>query len=328
MKYLILLLALFGSTAQANFAPVDLIAGQNTVVGSVVGIYNETTGMLDVTYSVEPQWCITGVHTAAALTAAGLPVNKADNPKVGNFEVSEEPIPFCETTKTVSVTVPENCADKYVVAAHAVVQIPALDELIDALALIDGSINQSTAGSGYFQTTVSNIPGLDGVHQGWCVDALHYITPGTTYSCKFYGSGDDYFPPELMDKPEFLGSVVWLFNQDYAGTASPTCNSNYNDNDIQQAIWNLIDDRATVNSCRIDELTTAALANVDYVPGSGDILGVICGIVDENGIYRAKQTTIIEFPFPEDETAWAFGNTFNDNNWAMYTEATCPVTPQ
>lgn len=107
-------------TTIAGGGQVDLVAGQNTVVGFV-----EVTGTDPITIRyviTDPSWCLTETHVAIADELSGLPQNAGGNPKIGNFAYGEEGL-GCVSEWEVTVDAPASSDGEYVVAAHAVVQM-------------------------------------------------------------------------------------------------------------------------------------------------------------------------------------------------------------
>lgn len=95
---------------------VDLLAGKTIVSGSVTVANDEDN--LYVTYSTTDGWLMSQIHLYVG-TSAGLPVNKAGNPTIGQFpyKVSFSPYAASYTFTLPLSTFPEVMT----VAAHAVV---------------------------------------------------------------------------------------------------------------------------------------------------------------------------------------------------------------
>jgi len=235
-----------------------------------------------------------------------------------------------------------NDNDSYVVAAHSVVTLPGdannLADLLnqDPLICPEGEITvYDGSPNSYLDTDVwNNVGDYLGNYEGWCVDLEHGIFPGVVYSCK-YISSHGVLPLGLVHDPLHMPNVNWLVNQEYVGETSPGCGGVYTSNEVQQAIWELIDDETSdtivVNECRYLELYNLALANGEgYMPESGDLEGIICDTVDPATCEaHDAQTTMFVFRGDRDETAWGQGTTFTDSStWAMYIEASCPADPE
>ena len=109
--------------ADASDGTVDLVAGQNTKVGTVS--WEDADGGVNVTYSTLAGYCISEWHLDAGTVnnkgrLTGVPVNGGGNPKIGNFEFSGDSA--CLTT--VEQFVPDASFEgngSRVLAAHAVV---------------------------------------------------------------------------------------------------------------------------------------------------------------------------------------------------------------
>lgn len=103
---------------------VDLVAGQNTVVGSVSWETNDD-GTVDVTYQTLAGYCITEWHLDGGTgNGFGIPLNNGGNPKIGNFQYGEE-LPEGECESTIMQTLqPEDFEGEgdRILAAHAVVE--------------------------------------------------------------------------------------------------------------------------------------------------------------------------------------------------------------
>lgn len=110
---------------------VALIAGQSTVVGSVV-LWIED-GQLAVRYSVSAPWTISVTHVAVAASMDGIPLNPAGNPLVGHFPYAQSHPPGV-TAYTYAINLEEAGLESESVlelAAHAeVVQVAAGGEVV------------------------------------------------------------------------------------------------------------------------------------------------------------------------------------------------------
>jgi hypothetical protein len=159
----------------------------------------------------------------------------------------------------------------------------------------------------YFHIAVTNGDWLNGTYPGFCIDTELGIDT-TTYSANVYSSYNPADPPTgLVDNPENLDLVNYLINQEPYGETA-TCGGTYVGDDIQIAIWKLLDDEPDPYSlgglngnwatCRVDELVADAIANGEgYVPGCGDLLVII--LEPYNG--EELQPAIIWIPLEEEE---------------------------
>jgi len=147
----------------------------------------------------------------------------------------------------------------------------------------------------YFDTTLSNVPsGYDvanGVYLGWCIDTHVTIERGTGFSVMLYSSCD---PPAGLDPdivPYEWDKVNYILNNK-PSTATK--------DDIQQAIWNYVDLYGPYTATLPGALAIIADAEAEgggFVPGSGEVVAVICYPDDP----EVAQVTIIELTIPGTE---------------------------
>jgi hypothetical protein len=119
------MLALTTSVAVAT----DLMADQVTPVGSVT--VDNDAGNLYVTFDTTGgDWSLTEIHVAVGSVVADIP-QKNGNPIPGKFDYKDE----LETpVQTYTCTIPlDGLSTSGVIAAHAVVEMPLLDENGDPL---------------------------------------------------------------------------------------------------------------------------------------------------------------------------------------------------
>ena len=111
-------------SAVAFTQTLDLVAGQNEVVGTV-SVSNDNLNIY-VTYTItDVEWAITETHVHVATSIDDIPQTKSGNPKVGQFASSSEHDPG---VTTVTNTIPlGGMTDWVVIAAHAVVYKPGCD---------------------------------------------------------------------------------------------------------------------------------------------------------------------------------------------------------
>ncbi len=140
----------------------------------------------------------------------------------------------------------------------------------------------------YFDLIITNTS-LNGTYDSWCVDAENGISLETIYTANVYSSYDAYFSYDLndtqIDNPENMSMVNWVINQNFVGqTAEPNCSDNYTCGDVQQAIWVLLDDdpgagnlafACNNDSCRVNEIVTAAQSHGDFRPGCDDKIAIV-----------------------------------------------------
>jgi hypothetical protein len=173
----------------------------------------------------------------------------------------------------------------------------------------DGSI-YSTAPSGaddsYFDGVLlnGNNSFLDGWANIFCLNSNIPIRPGaaTTYTDVIVSSSYKTLPG-FIQKPQNMDLVNWIINQDFVGTASSGGFGNFTGDDVQVAIWSLIEntpkliDVPNYNQNRVDQIVNAALAPVNegYTPGCGDQLVVILN-PSVNGQQQQPLMTSVEIP--------------------------------
>lgn len=285
---------------------VDLVAGQHTTIGTVQ--FNITGDTLTATFQISsPGWCMTTTH----FYAANVP---PDRSAPGQFQYKHEGLD-CVVTDVFTVPTPQG--DVYV-AAHA-------DSHFDPNNLDNLSPTDTLTGTtslvvepGTDSYLVAQVDGaITGTYNAWCVDLSHVIYTGAQYTANVYDSYQA--PTDIVDIYANLDLINYIINQDYSSFAKPY--------DIQVAIWLLIDNTTPYG------ITDAALAIVDdaklngegFVPGCGQILGVIVEPIENNA-----QHLILEYPAPcpqaptddtaRSETAWGladWGTAFR-TGWGMY----------
>jgi hypothetical protein len=323
---------------------VDLIAGGGNVKSAMdVGnlrIWNDS-GSLYVQYVIEDEdWCLTETHLQVAAELSDIPQKKG-NPIPGHFEYQGEH--ECIEEFRYIIPLDWGVGTEVEIAAHGVVKSgmwgladleAALPE--QAVLTVHESPGDDLDGDGYadshFDVTISDGDFLGGDHPAWCADADGKIVFGQAYPVNVYSSYES-LPAGVIEFPENLDLVNWILNQDYIGEPSPTCGGIYTWDDVQIAIWELIEDEHPGPSslCRAYEIRDAALANGEgFVPGCGEVVGIILTSCD-------YQSVMIPIPVPcdrVDETVWgaeavdedgnlvSFGLPFSGKNWATYVEYT------
>jgi hypothetical protein len=185
-------------------------------------------------------------------------------------------------------------------------------------------INYPNANS-YFDTQVSGSAVLDGTYPTWCIDETHTIYIGRIYTANVYSSYEP-LPPSLtdgddphIDMPWNLDLVNWVINQDWQIQG-------YTSDDVQRAIWVLIDDNPLPCGTGCQEIVAAAYLNGEgYVPPCGGVVAVILAPVNGAQVIIAQVLTIeVEVPCAsvfDGETAWGgpFPDfRFNKKDWSIY----------
>jgi hypothetical protein len=305
-KYLVLLLCLWilvsiGAVVSADETVIDLVAGQHEVIGNVT--VEQIGDELIVTYNVTSTgWCLTTTHLYVGSTPA-----QRHSP--GRFPYKHENLD-CVTVDTFTIS--DLTTDTVYVAAHADAFF-SVNNNIDLNGTVQFTLDPSI--DSYFDNVISGM--IAGDYLAWCVDvdtAIHLNVKyeGITHST--LGS----FPAELVDRPENMDLINYIINQDYLGQGMSA-------DDIQMAIWSLIDDRApnpgTANTANVAAIVADALANGEgFFPTCGDVVAIIIEPTVE------AQTTIIEYPVPcldgpdRKETAWALadGGIAFRQGWGSY----------
>ena len=297
-------------------------------------------------------WFLTETHLAVATDPDDIPQKKG-NPISGHFAYGDDDLGVydeegnliggpdsyqqCIPLSELGVEVGEEVS----IAAHAVVQkligydCPTLAEI--AVALPD-QVNIHTQNypnaDSYFDVEVSGGTGLDGTYGVWCIDEGHTIYINSNYTVNVYSSYEE-LPDSLttgadpnIDHPENLDLVNWVMNN----------SDGYTSTEVQNVIWALLDDKSTRDDLtpHEQELYDAAIASGEgFVPGMGDVVGIILQPVDPNANAQVTvaqvtlaQVTLVEAlglectPIYQSETAWGEGEDFPGKNWAMYIDYT------
>jgi hypothetical protein len=112
-----------GDNAACEPLVADLLAGQHMLAGNVTATNDATN--LYVTFNTTDGWLMTGTQLYVG-NLAGLPTNKAGNPKIGNFPYKMSFSPY-STSYTYTIPLSTFGGDQcLVIAAHAnVVQLDA-----------------------------------------------------------------------------------------------------------------------------------------------------------------------------------------------------------
>ncbi|MDD1655190.1 MAG: hypothetical protein LUO91_05740 [Methanomicrobiales archaeon] len=139
----------------------------------------------------------------------------------------------------------------------------------------------------YFDLNIWNDGILNGQRPAWCIDETHQINIGVTYCAEVYSSYES-LPSSLtgginphIDNPENLDLINWIINQNFIGQTGPQ--GTITSANVQNAIWNLIDDAGCSCNCGVGTncgaIVAAALDPVNggegFVPGCGDKVAII-----------------------------------------------------
>jgi len=323
------------SATTDEFFFTDLIAAGGGDASSAVDVgevfvWNDDA-TLYVEYQVsEPDWCITRSHLHVGLSSAEIPQAQG-NPIPGQFDQQSEH--DCVTEHVYQIQLEWPGDTQLFIAAHAEVERlprPEVDLRGFAETLPDTAEMWLDYGGSdsYYDVTISEAGGLDGTHDGWCVDPSNAITLRRNYFARFYSSYEP-LPEGLLRLPENVDLVNYVINQKWVGEPSPS-GGIYSWIDVQAAIWSLIDygfdafdEPGSDQERRTAEILAGALLHGGFVPACGDLVGVILDPVT-GPFSLERQVIMAEVEVPCDlvpyqrETAWAAGDDFPGNSWAMY----------
>lgn len=303
----------------------DLVAGQNIVVGNVTTSIDGS--VLTVTYNItEEGWLITETHLAVEESFSEIPLNKKGNPKIGNFEYSDE---FDTPQTSVSYTIDVEGFSHVFIAAHAVVgglegtECESVAEI--ELSLPDSMVDISfieTKSESYYDVILANAGAYNGEYLGWCIDNNGQpVDYSKAMLISSYSETVDL--STIVVTPENLDMLNYLMNN-YVETHSFRM--------IQAVIWMLMNGSYTNGTGGIYLTPThyaEAIALAEEVKLHGEDFVPVCGqkvvvLIDSGDRERYQNAFILvpleEIPFYEEETAWANGIPFGAGNWAMYYE--------
>lgn len=282
---------------------VDLIAGQNEIIGEVK-VANDGEYLYVEFVAFDP-WVLIETHVAVYTNFEDIPLTKKGNPKIGQFAYD------------IDSLIPLDCNwDKLIIAAHAVV-----DKIVDGVTVqsetawgegpefpgkswamyFNFTVQDCCAlppdgfqarfynwgPSSYWNTIFYNVPDGyivdDGEYAGWCVDQLHYIY-GVEYTVALYSSYDTNLPDYALDDDWDMVNYILNHKQ---GTKV----------EIQDAIWYFINGGHMPGSTAGQAMVADALANGEgYVPSEGSPVAIIVDILSPEPNNKRQQLTIIEIP--------------------------------
>ena len=141
----------------------------------------------------------------------------------------------------------------------------------------------------YFDAQItSSDPDLpSGTFDAWCIDIERTIYLGQSYTAGVFSS---YEPPPAgaIDYPGNLDLVNFVINTFKAGDSAAPCTGSYTANDIQVAIWTLIDNsipNLSHDACRVGQIVAAATAlgaeygaeqdGFEYEPPCGGYIAIV-----------------------------------------------------
>lgn len=308
----------------------DLVAGQNTKIGTVAASISGNT--LTLTYNVtEAGYFLTSTHVYVGVVP---PPTSAP----GQFQFSHGSLAYVTNDSyTIDLSTvagwpsPDGCLW---IAAHGVAEglgtggIQAVCNFLPETATVsaDFNLNQS-----YLTISITNAGSMNGVYNGWCIDAGTAAQLNTPFVANVYCSYEP-LPPGTVIYPENLDLVNWILNQDFVGKTSPLYGTAYTFADVQIAIYNLLDNQVTYSHMngnfdlnRVAEIKAAAFANGEgFEPVCGDVLAVILKPIEN------IQPMIIPIPLTcGTNTVWAYGVPGSespikfDHGWGWYWKL-CP----
>jgi hypothetical protein len=314
----------FENNTDCAASSADLIAGQNTLVGTVsVSIEG---GNYIITYEVFPGYCLSETHLAVVQDPADFPMSPTGNPKNGKFAYSDAH--DCVNSYSYEVPVSEG---NYI-AAHGVVRYGSAS--VESLGVaLPGSVSFCTTSQGepdmesYFNIEIG-ASFLEGGQEAWCVDADSFIRNLECYDAAVLSSYGD-LTGTSFEKPENFDLVNWVLNQGFVGRPGGG-GIPYTFGDVQIAIWELVEDvgcpqcggLGDASEDRAMEIVQLALANGEgYVPGCGEYMGII--LLPENPDPESEdeiQALIMPYELKcgGADTVWADGCPFPGANWATY----------
>lgn len=295
---------------------VDLIAGQNILVGTV---NVEVVGAnYEITYNItNAGYCISETHLSVVTDKLNFPLNNAGNPVIGAFEYSMTH----ECISSYTYTVPTSKGT--FIAAHAVVHcisdVPSEAFEMSLPDEVDVCVTAKGVPNHYFNIDIAPENSLSGSYGAWCADQDARLDNGHCFTADVYSSYEA-LPEGKFEHPENFGAVNWLMNQGFIGTEASPELGNYTFGDIQIAIWRLVDDSVCVdceftgpyNNDRIDMLVAMALMNKAFVPSCGEDVVILLVPTDDS------QSIFITIPAPCgdcEETAFGAGCGFPGANW-------------
>ena len=157
------------------------------------------------------------------------------------------------------------------------------------------TMSVSMNGNTYFDITISNGGALNGTYEGWCADPNHGINDRHGIHRQCLLELIESLPAGLVDHPENFDLVNWIINQNFIGKPAGGGLGNYTVEDVQQAIWELLQDNYPVsnssNPARVAQIKTLAATHEGFTPTCGDLVAVILQPLG------GKQISIVQVTF-------------------------------
>jgi hypothetical protein len=314
----------------------DLVVGRTMNDVGDVQVWNNST-TLYVKYVLENGWCAANTHLAVGDALSDIPVNPRGCPPPGRFPYKgklEYPIPLADVGLTVGETA--------FIAAHADVY-GAFGQGLPETPVEYHFTGFTNAGeNGWLNVDIKGLPGLkDGNYPVWCIDKDHSILPVCTWGdAKVFATCNNV--EGLVDPadvhgdvssfvyyPDNMPRVICLLNKYAAGDVVSIGDASVTltDEDIQNAIWNLIENnlewpaepyRPAVVSFLLAYANSSGCKDFDPKCKDGQKMGIVFFPVNEYGAFSGDQIFLLLAPC-KGETAWGEGEDFGDcANWAMY----------
>jgi len=244
----LLTLAFCQSVVAQNFSySTPLVSGRVNDIGK---IYVDREGnALKITYDItEPGWSMTKTFLHVTDNPNGFPTLASGVPDIQNFTYKSDHAELDSFTYVIDVTGQTNVYISANANVSQATQCKVDPSIINASVPTD-PVLQLVSFSGnpaYFRMFIYDYQGntmYQGNFFGNCVDLENPIDQRVRYFPKLVSSYDtDAALLEcIVDRPENLDVINFLINQDYATKFGATSN------EVQAAIWTLIDDDNPVN---------------------------------------------------------------------------------
>ena len=146
-------------------------------------------------------------------------------------------------------------------------------------------------------------------YRGWCLSIKPVTKMPVSYPVRFIST----FDPDLktiklsnekflIANPDGIKAVNWILNQKFGGNETDSESGRFDFRDVQAAILKLIDERSysrlRTDDNHVDYIVNEALKHKDYIPGCGDLAGVILIPVNSEGNSNYYQPALISYPVP------------------------------
>ena len=246
----------------------------------------------------------------------------------------------------------------HAVVAHSYIDIDQFGSMLPETASIKvvfgwGSGLVTSPSTYYFDPVSILDTDIEGEHEGWCIDLGHNIEMNEEYNTLVFSTYEDL--PQWLS--EILGNddhnnqksmkkINWLLNQNLMG--EPYTGNGAEDaevftmEDIQMAIWTIIDPDGIVSvnipddlldlfdEERVSFIVSMTDEHDDYIPGSGDSIGIIFAPVEDGEVIAQVSLVMVDVPTytVDEENCWGsiwdkenkgWATRWNDEgDWASY----------